>query len=163
MTTIIGLLWPSLRRFWSYAALAAVSLMAWHFDNRALANADAVRTQAAQFKQAQADATMIAQQALRQEQAEYQAKATETDNAYQSRLAAARSAADQYISSHRLHITAAASAGGTTIARAQIGSSAVPANMPANAVVVSPNDVQACTDAVTYADKAHDWAMSINP
>jgi hypothetical protein len=146
-----------------YALIALLAALAWHFDQRAVANADMIRTQAMQFKQAQADTTAIAQAALKHQEAVYQAKAQENDNAYQAQLADARSAADRYITTHRVQPAAPAGDAGTTAAGAQGGSAAIPASLPTDAVVVSGSDVQVCTDAVTYALKAHEWANSINP
>ncbi len=166
MTALLALLqglWPALRSSWSYGALAVVSLLAWHFDSRAVANAHAVRTQAAQFRQAQADAAVIAQAALQHEQVAYAAKATEADNAYQAQLAAARSAASEYIATHSLRSRTVAGDAGTAVAGTQGGSATVPASMPTGAVLVSPGDMQTCTDAVTYGLNAHAWAVAINP
>jgi hypothetical protein len=163
LLTLLQCLWPALRSTWSYGALAVVTVLAWHFDSRATANANAMRTQAAQFRQAQADATTIAQAALQHEQAAYAAKAMEADNAYKAQLADARSAADRYIASHSVHSQAIASATGTTAAAAQGGGAAISASVPGNSVLVSPSDVQACTAAVSYGLKAHEWAATINP
>jgi len=166
VTALLALLqglWPALRSYWSYGALAVVSLLAWHFDARAVANADAVRSQAAQFAQAQADATAAAQKALKDEQAAYAAKAQEADNAYQTQLADARGAAAQYISAYSVRPQTVASGAGAAPAAAQSGSASLSASLPADTVLVSPGDVQACTDATTYALKAHDWADTINP
>lgn len=102
MSALPGLLLPWLRQFWSCGAIGVLGLLAWHFDARAVANADAVRTQAAQFKQAQADATRIAQQALEHEDLVYRQKAQEADSAYQAQLADASAAADRYIAAHRV-------------------------------------------------------------
>jgi hypothetical protein len=75
---LLAKLRPVLARFWPHILSAALALAAWHFWTRAVANAETVRTQAAQFTQAQADAAKIAQEALHHQEAEYQAKATET-------------------------------------------------------------------------------------
>lgn len=158
---------PIIRSYWSYGALVIISLLAWHFDVRAVANANAVRVQAAQFKQAQAAATAIAQAALQHEQAMYQTKATEAEGAYQVQLGDARHAADLYIAAHRvpaavgLRAKAAGSDAGNALASAAGSGSEVPASMPADAVVVSAGDVQACTDGITYAIKARDYVLSI--
>ncbi len=146
-----------------YAALVTVSLLAWHFDARAVANADTIRSQAAEFKQGQAAATQMAQAALQHEQAGYAAKAKEADDAYQTQLVDARSAADRYIADHRVQPQTAASGAGSAPAAAQSGSAGIPAGMPADAVVVSAGDVQTCSDATTYAMKARDWALTLNP
>lgn len=167
MTGLVGALVPSQAKLAltgaPWAALAAISLLAWHFDARAVANAEALRMQATQFKQAQADAARIAQAALQHEQALYRAKATEADSVYQAQLADARSAADRYIATYRVQPAEVASSGGGTAPSTAGRSPGVPASVPADAVMVSAGDVQTCTDAATYALKAHDWANSINP
>jgi MoxR-like ATPase len=162
-TALIDFAAAWLRRLWPFGALAVLPLLAWHFQARAVANADAMRAQAAEFKQAQAAATQLAQATLQHEQAVYAAKATEADNAYQAQLADTRDAAERYIAAHRVQSTPAQGRGGGALASAQGGGSAIPANLPADTVVVSADDVQACSSATTYALKAHDWAGSINP
>ena len=156
-------MWPYLIRFGSVGALVVVSLLAWHFDSRAIASADTVRGQAERFKAAQAAATASAQQALAFQTSVYQHKAQEADSAYQLQLAAARSAADRYIVTHRMQPEAAQSGSGRAVALGQSGSAGVLAPVSTDAVVVSGGDVQACTDATTYALKAHDWANAIAP
>lgn len=167
MTGLVGSLVPAPAKLALTAApwiaLATVSLLAWHFDARAIANAGAMRVQAEQFKQAQAVATRIAQAALQHEQAVYQAKAQEADSAYQAQLADARADADRYIATHRVQPAAVAGSGGATAPSTAGSRSGVPASLPTDAVVVSTGDVQTCTDAAIYALKAHDWANSINP
>jgi hypothetical protein len=56
-----------------------------------------------------------------------------------------------------------ASGSGAAVAAGQSRRADVPASMSADTVLVSAGDVQACTDATTYALKAHDWASTINP
>lgn len=164
---LISQAWPLLRRFWPYLATAALSLLCWHFQSRAVANADAVRVQAAKFRQAQAAAMAIAEVTLHHQEAEYAAKASEADHEYARQEANAHASADAYIAAHRIAagMRAAAAAGdaSATPASAKGGSPGVPASVSGDAVVVSGGDVQACTDATTYALKAHDWANSINP
>ena len=162
LLAILRSLLPALRVYWPYGALVTVCLLAWHFDSLAATNADALRTQATQFKQAQADATAIAEHALKQQQAVYQAKATEADDAYQSQLATARNAAAQYIATHRVRGPADPDAPGTAIATPKSGGASLSASVPTGTVLVSSGDVQACTDAVTYGFQAHDWAGTIN-
>jgi hypothetical protein len=144
-----------------YAAIALLAALCWHFDRRAVANAAAMRTQAAQFRQAQADAQKAAQQALDRENAAYQAKAVEAQNAYQAQLADAHGAADRYIAAHRVQPASAGGHAGATAAAADGASTSLPAGLSADAVVVSADDVQTCTGAVTYALQAHDWAAAL--
>jgi hypothetical protein len=152
-----------LSKFWPHIALLAVSLLAWHFDSRAVANADTVRTQAENFKSTQAAASVIAKQALLHQQEFYEQKAKESEDAHQKQLDDARSYADNYIATHRLRTKASERPSGTAAASAQGDGAAVSPVVPADAVVVSAGDVQVCTSAVTYGIAAHNWAVSIIP
>ena len=174
MTVVLALM----GRFWPYAAMVALALMAWHFDARAVANADTVRAQAAQFKQAQADATAIAQAALAHQNAVYAAKAKDADNAYQSQLADAQSAAQRYINSHRvgsvsdaastvfMRVQSASAQGGSgaTTASPQ-GISARSGNGPGTSpelVAVTANDIDVCTVNTKRLQVVRDWALTLN-
>ncbi len=157
-----GMLAPLVRRYWPYLSLGVLAMLCWHFQHRAVANADALRTQAAQFQDAQEAARAIAQTALHHQEAVYQARAQEADNAYQTQLATARYAADRYIAAHRVQPAAIAGGSGAAPATAQSGGAGIPAPMPADAVMVSAGDVQACTDAVTYGLKAREWAILLD-
>jgi hypothetical protein len=158
----LGVLAPLIRRFWPYASLGVLAMLCWHFQHRAMANADALRTQAAQFQAVQKAARAAAQAALHDQEAVYQARAQEADNAYQTQLAAAQSAADRYITAHRVQPATFAGGPGAAAALAQSGNAGIPAPMPADAVMVSAGDVQACTEAVTYGLKAHEWAIQLD-
>ena len=153
-----------LRRLWVYAVLAAALLAAWHFQARAVANAVALRTQAAQFRQAQADANRLAAEALHHQEAVYTARAQEAQTTHESQIASARAAADRFIAAHRVQQPATTgSATGQPASAAQDRGTDLPAGLPADSVVVAADDVQACTAAVTYAQDAHDWAVSLIP
>jgi len=157
MTTALALL----RQFWAQAALAVALLVAWHFHARAAANADALRTQAAQFAQAQADATRTAQEALHHQEALYRAKAQEADHAHDVALADARSAAYRYIADHRVRTAPVAGGAGGTVAPSSSGDPGVRAGLPADGVMVSERDVQACTDVTSYALSLREWALGL--
>jgi hypothetical protein len=118
--------------------------------------------EAAQFRQAQAAATQIAQQALHHQEAVYKAKATEADSAYQAQVADAQSAADRYIAAHRVRSAVIAGGAIAPIATATGVSPNVSSILPADAVVVSQSDLQACTDVTSYAVSAHNWAVSLD-
>ena len=116
-----------------------------------------------QVKVAQAQAQIAAQAAHDAQEAAYRAKAQEADNAYQTQLVDARNAAARYIADHRVDGVRAdgSSSGGATVASASRDGAGLPAPVPTSAVVVSGDDVQRCTDAVTYGLKARDWAMGL--
>ena len=163
MPPFILLILPYLRRFWPYAGIAVLSLLCWHFQSRAVANADAVRTQAAQFKDAQKAAQIIAQEALHHQEAVYQAKAKDADNAYQVSLAAAQSAADRYIALHRVRPATAAGDAGATVASAE-GHAPEGGNGPGAApdmVAVTAGDIQVCTVNTQRLEAVRDWALGL--
>jgi hypothetical protein len=147
--------------------MAIVTALAWHFDARAVANADLVRTQAAQFKAAQAQAAIIAQQALAHEQAAYQLKASEADNAYRKSLANAGASAARYIAAHRIDGMRAASdprSTGNAIASAQ-GSAAKSSDgtgATSDMVAVKASDIDVCTINTERLQAVHDWALGLN-
>jgi hypothetical protein len=119
-------------------------------------------SEAVQFQQAQAAATRIAQQALHHQEAVYQQKATEADSAYQAQLADAHSAADRYIATHRVRAEAFARGASASVAPAKSVGPDLSSILPADAVVVSQSDLQACTDVTSYAVSAHNWAVSLD-
>ena len=152
-------------RFAPYGIIGVLALLCWHFDARAVAEADGRRQDHAAYVSAQAAAQAIAQAAITHQQAVYQAQAQETEHEYQQQLADAHAGADRYIGDHRVPVElragpaqsapSAAAPAGTT------GGTSVPASLPADAVVVSADDVQACTAVTTYALAAHEWAMGL--
>ncbi|WP_353229674.1 hypothetical protein [Novosphingobium sp.] len=145
------------------ALCAALLALCWHVievKDRTIAR---LRADKAHIMAAQSEATRIAAEALHHQRAVYQAKANEADHAYQTQLANAQPAADVYIVSHRLRATDVARGAGAAIASAASGSAATSPPVPADAIMVSSRDVHACTDAVTYAIAAHDWASTIDP
>ena len=150
-------------------ALAALALcstllaLCWHVIDVKDHTIVQLRADKAHFVSAQIEARRAAAAALLHQEAVYLAKANEADHGYQNELADARSAADAFIASHRLRATDVARRAGTTVGSATGGSAAIPAPVPADAVVVSSGDVQACTNAVTYAVAAHDWASANDP
>jgi hypothetical protein len=165
LLALLQSLWPVMRSYWSYGALAVVSLLAWHFDSRAIANADAVRTQAEQFKQANAVATQAWTEKLTAQQTEYAKDATNAQASFQGTLATVQTATAAYVASHRAVIVrdeTAAGGPGAANGVAQAVNTAFPESVPTGGLVaVSGADVQSCSDATAYAVKAHDWAMSL--
>jgi hypothetical protein len=147
-----------------YAAIGVLGLLCWHFDARAVANADMMKAQATQFRQEQAAATQLAQKALHDQEAAYRAKAQEADNDYTRTLADARRSADSYVAHHRAVFVQSgpvASPSSAAITSAESHGADVPAPVPADSVLVSASDVQACTVATNYAVSAHDWATTL--
>lgn len=159
---LAGIILPLLRNCWPFASIGILALLCWHLDARAIANANAVREQAAQYRQAQTDAAEAANRALQTEEANFARKSQAAEAAYQHALADAHALADRYIALHRLHAAPGESRAGAAPATAEGSSPFVPAEVPGSTVVVSASDVQACTAAVTYAIAAHNWAIGID-
>lgn len=155
--------WAGRNPAWALcAALAAVCGLLWHEWSVKAGQVKHLASEIAQFRDAQAQATAIAQQALRHQEAVYQQKATEADHAYQTQLAAAQSAADRYIAGHRLRADGASGASSTP-ASAQ-GSNPASPDRPdnhADMVAVSADDINACTVNSTRLQAARDWALGL--
>jgi len=163
---VIGLL-PILAR-WRFglslaAVVAALGLVlalnhyrhAYHAE-KALRAADR-----AAYVNAQSDAAAKALAALQATEAAYKRDADNADQSYRAGLSDARTAADRFIAAHRVRGQAVAGVASGTVASASGGGASVPDAVPADSVLVSAGDVQACTAAVTYAVGAHDWAMGL--
>ena len=119
--------------------------------------------QAVSFREAQAQATVIAQQALHHQEAVYQAKAQDTDHAYQTQLVAAQSSADMYIATHRVRPNGAGSTGpAIAAATGSNPGSVVGPGDPAYMVAVSADDINVCTVNTQRLQAGHNWALGLN-
>jgi hypothetical protein len=115
----------------------------------------------AQFTAAQKEAETAFRNAITATEREYKDHADDADQNHAAELVDARSAADRYIATHRVPACHSGGASGSADASAEGGGSAVPASVPANAVMVTPDDVQACSAAAKYAIDAHNWAVGL--
>jgi hypothetical protein len=125
------------------------------------------KTNLAAITAAQATAAQAAIAARNAAQAAYQTRATEADNAHTTLAANSADAADRYIADHhqpdcRVQPAPAGGPGSQPPAATQSGDPGVSGNVPAGAILVSPEDVRACTGAVDYAIAAHQWAATVN-
>ena len=119
--------------------------------------------QAVSFREAQAEATVIAQQALHHQEVVYQAKAQDTDHAYQTQLVAAHSATDRYIATHRVRTNGAGSTGSAIAAATGSDSgSVVGPGEPADMVAVTADDINVCTVNTQRLQAGHNWALGLN-
>ncbi|MEI6644076.1 MAG: hypothetical protein WCL10_18805 [Novosphingobium sp.] len=143
-------------------ALAVFGLIvaSWHYRHAYHAEKALRKADRAAYAAAQSEATVIAKRALDAAEARYKRNADNADQAFQSKLADARRSAADYVSAHRVRAYAQGPTSGT-VASAEGRGPGVPASLPADAVMVSEGDVQACTDAVTYGIGAHDWAKGL--
>ena len=91
--------------------------------------------------------------------AQYQAQAETSDANYKIAVADAGAAADRYIAAHRVQPAADPGGTGSADRPAQAGDPGLPDAVPADAILVSSGDVQACTGATSYAVTAHNAAI----
>ena len=147
-----------LLRLIPYGAILLLSALCWHFWSRAVTNADAVRTQATNFVQAQHDVDRAWANKFAQQQEAYNKESEDAQKQYQVGLSRSRDAADAFI---RLHAAPAASyaQGGPATAKAE--APGIPADMPAR-VTVDAGLVQTCNDLHEYAVGAFKWAQSVS-
>lgn len=166
---MIGLL-PILAR-WRFglsiaAALAflGLALAANHYRHAYHAEKALRKADRAAYSQAQAEAALIAREALARQEHIYVTKAQEIEHEYVSKIADARSVADRYIASHRVRWEAPSSATGPAIASAESGSahSADRSSAAPDLVAVSAADVLICTDNTKRLEAAREWALSLN-
>lgn len=145
-------------------AFLGLALAANHYRHAYHAEKALRQADRAAFGAAQAEAALIAQRALGAAEAKYRTIANEADQSYRADLADARAAADRYLAAHRVRNQALARDASGALASTADQGPGVPASLPADAfVAVSDSDVQACTEAVTYAIGAHEWALGLIP
>ncbi|WP_371432408.1 hypothetical protein [Novosphingobium sp.] len=118
------------------------------------------KADAASVAKAQIEARAKAYAQKQAVEAKYRAIAERTDHEYQEQLADARTAADRYIAAHRVRSQASQGGSGGPGAAPDDRGAGLPQDLPADAVMVSASDVQACTGAVAYALKARDAFLS---
>ena len=150
------------------AATILLFLFCWHLDHLVVMRDNQAKAKDAQIIAAQKAASAMALAALNHQQAVSDKNAKKQQGLYETQLATARDAANKYIADHsvssyfRVQPASGKNPTSATSASTQGDSSSLPPGLPANSVVVSADDVQSCTDATTYALKAHDWAGTVN-
>jgi hypothetical protein len=115
----------------------------------------------AAYTAAQAQAQALAEKAKADAETHYKELAHAADLANAEAAADARAAAERYIAQHRV-LEVVGRPSRATPAAASGGSAGVPESVSTSAVVVSAEDVQACTGAVSYALSAREWALSLS-
>lgn len=139
--------------------------------NRVTAERNAVRAELQRTIAAYTTAQTLARNDAIKERAaieqQYKDNADATDRSYQQRLADAQAATDRYVRTHPVPVCGVPSSAAdpsptrAPVAAADDHPAVIPAAVPAGAVVVSADDVRACTAAVDYALAAHDWALKL--
>lgn len=161
---MIGLLLARWRLPLSIAAAVAVFgliVASWHYRGAYHAEKALRRADRAAYTQAQAEATRIAQEALRHQEHIYVTKAQETDHEHQVALTDARSRAADYIG--RMRIKAAPGAASPAIASAESGGAqgAGRSGAEADMVAVTAGDIDVCTINTVRLDAAREWALGL--
>lgn len=118
----------------------------------------------ADYAFAQEVASRKAEQQRRDLEDRYRRNADEAEDLHAAQLASANDAAERYIAANRVRPKAAQCPSSGAAPAANDQRAGVPADVPAatELVTTTPNDVRACSAAVTYADQAHSWAMTLN-
>ena len=118
----------------------------------------------ANYKLAQEVATAKAERQRREIEDRYRRNADEAEDLHAAQLASANDAAERYIAANRVRSQGAQCPSSGTASAASDQRPRVPEAVPAapELVTVTPDDVRSCSAAVTYADQAHSWAMTLN-
>jgi len=152
-----------IKRYPLHAALIAslcLSGWLWRGKQGALAERDFARVQFADCLRAGIKARE-AQIALNtQTKAKYEAAAEKADHDYRIALADADRRTDDYIARNRVR-KAGGSGASVANAPAEVQAAGVPEGLPADAVMVSAEDVRICTANSIYALKAHEWGDAL--
>ncbi len=152
---------------WQAALAVCLALSLWLYvgKGKAIEQRDAqIAGRAADRKAvaaAQVEAARLALAAKAATEARYRTIAKEADHAYQAELADARSDAERYIAANRVRPETAGRSPRQAAGPAEDRAAVVPVGLPATSVMVSADDVRACTDATTYALSARAWALGL--
>ncbi|PTR08664.1 MULTISPECIES: hypothetical protein [unclassified Novosphingobium] len=114
------------------------------------------------YKQAQQLAEQRARDAIAHQESTWRMRAQIEDTKHATDLADARAAAERHIADNRVQPKAAVRAPGGAAADAQGDGAGIRQDLPAAGVVVSEDDVRACTEVTAYALSLRDWALGLN-
>ena len=158
---LLGRWWPSLSIAGILAALGLAMALAhyrhaYHAE-RALRQADR-----AAYANAQAQAAVVAQNALRAAENRYRSKANEADQAYAANLADARSRAGAYIDRMRIKAPSRDASGALASAESGGAQSADQSDSAPVMVAVTAADVGVCTDNTQRLEAAREWVLGLN-
>jgi hypothetical protein len=165
MPLALATIFSSIAKNWREAIMLGLFVLACVLDMRVNhwhKLADQRAATIAQVKDAQAKATIAAQQAHDAQEQRYKdlANASQTTKAQQDTVVHA--AVADWADAHRVPACPSRTAS-NSIAGAQDRDTDIPASVPKDSVVLSGDDLQACGDAVTYALESHRWAATLNP
>lgn len=142
-------------------AFLGLALAANHYRHAYHAEKALRQADHAAYVSAQAEATLIAREALRRQEHIYVTKAQEADNEYVAKLADAHSRTGAYID--RMRVKAPSRDASATPSSAEGYGSASPDRSSAapDMVAVTEADIQVCTVNTQRLDAAHNWALSL--
>jgi len=144
-----------------YVAIGTLGLLCWHLDSRAVANADLVRTQAAQFKAAQIASEAAWSAKLAAQTQTYTQQKKDAQNEYNASLVNNRSYTDRYIAAGGMRATNNQSAASTPAKPTETPIAGLREEVPTDSVMVSASDVQGCAVTTGYALALRDWAIAV--
>lgn len=142
------------------AALVACAILWWRADRIADQRDDAL-AQIEEMTQASAESLRRAKAQKAAVEQRYRDLAKQKDVEHEKELAHAMDATDRYIASHRVRSCAGGSTGRPAPAPEYHGSGVSEGLPPDPLVAVSDSDVRACSAAVVYGVKAHEWAEDV--
>ena len=148
---------------WQVALVLSFCLSAWlnYGKGKALAERDQARAQIVALVKASDDNRKAAEEQVRQQQAAFDRAAKESQNEYETQLAAARGRAGSYAASHRLRAGQAYQCAPATSSQGQ--NPGVPDSGPApgDYIAVRQDDYDALIENTARLQAAHDWAKAL--
>lgn len=161
-----GLWLPLLRRLapwvvpWLLVALLALACR--HYAILATTRAQQLVSQDSAFRAAQAEAQLAASTARARQEERYRQTAHVQEVRHDQELQTARAAAARYAAAHRVQPAPRAGGTGPAASTPADRPAGVREDLPAAGILVSPDDVRACTEVTAYALSLRDWALGLD-
>ncbi|NKJ43050.1 hypothetical protein [Novosphingobium sp. SG720] len=145
-----------------WIAALILALACRHYAVLAHARAEALLQQQTSFRAAQARAETTARAALDQQQRRLRQLAQNEETRHDHELETARAAALRYGAAHRVQPANSARAASPSPAPTTDHAASIRPPVPAAGVVVSDQDVQACSEVTAYALALRTWALGLD-
>jgi hypothetical protein len=143
------------------AALLGLTLASWHYRSAYHAEKALRQADRAAYGQAQAEAALIAREAIRRQEHIYVTKAQESEHEYVAKIANARSRADAYIDRMRVETNSCQASGPTASAESDDTGRIGKANTTPVMVAVTEDDIGICTENTLRLETARNWALGL--
>jgi hypothetical protein len=143
------------------AALLGLFAASWHYRSAYHAEKALRQADRAAYGQAQAEAELIAREAIRRQEHIYVTKAQESEHEYVAKIANARSRADAYIDRMRVKTDSCQASGPTASAESDDTGRIAKANTTPVMVAVTEDDIGICTENYTRLEAARNWALGL--